>query len=38
MDFLNSPLFKRSAFIYVAIIGDFETFQYLELETSFLKN
>ena len=37
-DFLKSRAFKRSACFYVIITGDFERFQYLNFETSFLKN
>ena len=31
-DFWNSPSFKRSAYFYVAITGDFERFQYFNFE------
>ena len=37
-DFKNSPLFKRPAGFCVIITGDFERFQYVKIETSFLKN
>ena len=37
-DFQNSPLFHRSACFYLTITGNFEQFQYFNLETDFLKN
>ena len=37
-DFQNSPPFERLACFYGTITGNFEHFQYLNFETSFLKN
>ena len=36
-DFQNSPPLKRSACFCVTIAWDFERFQYLNFQTSFLK-
>ena len=35
---LNSPLFKRSACLYVTISGNFECFQNINFEADFLEN
>ena len=37
-DFQNSPPFGRSTCFYVAIIENFQGFQYFKFETNFLKN
>ena len=36
--FQNSPSFKRSAWFYETISGNFERFQYFNFDTDFLKN
>ena len=36
--FQNSPPFERWACFYVTISGNFERFQYFDLETDFMEN